>query len=77
MPETSFIASIESNLPFSSRWAIIFWAVDGPIPGNVSNSDWLALLMFTFVAVVLFEALLFDVDSLLATPCCVLLDAPS
>lgn len=76
MPETSFIASIESNLPFSSRWAIIFCAVDGPIPGNVSNSDWLALLMFTF-AVVLFEALLLDVDSLLVTPCDALLDVPS
>ena len=76
MPETSFIASIESNLPFSSRWVIIFWAVDGPMPGNVSNSDWFALLMFTF-AVVLFEALLFAVDSLLVAPCCVLLDVPS
>ena len=49
IPLTFFISSILLNFPFSFLYSIIRKANDGPIPGNVSNSVWVAVFIFTIL----------------------------
>ena len=47
MVGTSMMSSIFSKGPLASRWSMIFWAVDGPMPGSACSAAAVAVLMLT------------------------------